>query len=332
MTAQKIRVLVTDDDKIVRKICQTALESAGFEVDFAEDGQQALDKIIESDYDMLLTDMEMPVMDGMALLEKLREVPVAPPIIMFTAHSYVPHAVKALTRGAYDFVTKPFMADQLVASVNRCLDAHRLKKEVQTLRVTQSLLPVFENILSTLESSKVVEFLLEKACDALKAEGGSVLLYEKDKRTLTVKAIMGPFTKNIVGSTIGAGERIVGHALETGQVVRLHGSLKEDPRFAATQSFQDVTSSMTAPLVVGDSPVGVLCVKRVSDAAPFSEEDEQIFRLIAGFGALALSNAFGHEALRLTKETLEHQLEQRTMAFEKAVAELQELKTKKASA
>jgi DNA-binding response OmpR family regulator len=331
MTARKNRILVTDDDKIVRKICQTALEGAGFAVEFAEDGQQALDKIIASDFDMLLTDMEMPVMDGMTLLERLREVPVAPPIIMFTAHSYVPHAVKALTRGAYDFVTKPFMADQLVASVNRCLDAHRLKKEVQTLRVTQSLMPIFENILSTLESSQVVEFLLEKACDALKAEGGSVLLCEAD-RTLTVKAIMGPFSKNVVGSTVGAGERIVGHALETGQVVRIHGPLKDDPRFAAAKPFQDVASSMTAPLIVGNSPVGVLCVKRVSDVAPFTEEDEQIFRLIAGFGAVALSNAFAHETLRQTKETLEQQLEQRTLAFEKALAELQELKSKKASA
>lgn len=330
MTTRKLRILVTDDDKIVRKICQNALEGAGFTVEFAENGQQALDKIVDSDFDLLLTDMEMPVMDGMALLEKLREVPVAPPIIMFTAHSYVPHAVKALTRGAYDFVTKPFMADQLVASVNRCLDTHRLKKEVQTLRVTRSLLPVFENILSTLETEKVVAFLLEKACDALKAEGGSVLLHEGEERdSLVVKAIMGPFTKNIVGSKVGAGERVVGHALETGQIVRLTGSLKDDARFSATPLFQDVAASMTAPLVVEKIPIGVLCVKRVSDATPFSEEDEQIFRIIAGFGAVALSNAFSHQAMKQTKETLEQQLEQRTLAFEKAVAELQELKKSK---
>ncbi len=328
MTSRKNRILVTDDDKIVRKICQTALEGAGFAVDFAENGQLALDKIIEADYDLLLTDMEMPVMDGMALLEKLREIPVAPPVIMFTAHSYVPHAVKALTRGAYDFVTKPFMADQLVASVNRCLDAHRLKKEVQTLRVTRNLLPVFENILSTVDSSRVIEFLLEKACDALKAEGGSVLLYETDRRTLVVKAILGPFTKNIVGTKVRAGERVVGHALETGQVIRLTGPMKEDPRFSALASFQEVSTSLTAPLIVEKMPIGVLCVKRVADAAPFSEDDEQIFRLIAGFGALALSNATAREALRQTKETLEQQLEQRSLAFEKAFAELQELKMK----
>jgi CheY-like chemotaxis protein len=328
MPARKLRILVTDDDKIVRKICQNALEAAGFQVEFAENGEQALEKVIASDYDLLLTDMEMPVMDGMALLEKLREIPVAPPIIMFTAHSYVPYAVKALTRGAYDFVTKPFMADQLVASVNRCLESHRIKKELHTLRVTQSLLPVFENILSTLDIEKVTEFLLEKACDAIKAEGGSILLYDEGRGSLVVKAIMGPFTKNVVGTKVGAGERIVGHALETGQIVRLTGSLKDDPRFSATPILQEVSTSMTAPLIVEKIPVGVLCVKRVTEGQPFQEEDEQIFRIISGFGALALSNAFTHHNMRVTKETLEQQLEQRTLAFEKAVSELQEFKSR----
>jgi GAF domain-containing protein len=220
------------------------------------------------------------------------------------------------------------MADQLVASVNRCLDAHRLKKEVQTLRVTQNLMPVFENILSTMDSAKVIEFLLEKACDALKAEGGSVLLHENDRRTLVVKAIMGPFTQNIVGTKVRPGERVVGHALETGQVIRIDGPMKDDPRFAALPPFQDVSTSMTAPLIVEKTPIGVLCVKRVTDAVAFTDEDEQIFRLIAGFGALALSNALTQETLRQTKETLEQQLEQRSVAFEKAFAELQELKAR----
>jgi DNA-binding response OmpR family regulator len=325
---RKLRILVTDDDKIVRKICQTALEGAGFEVDFAEHGQAALDKIVESDFDLLLTDMEMPVMDGMTLLENLTHIPVAPPVIMFTAHSYVPHAVRALTRGAYDFVTKPFMADQLVASVNRCLDAHRLKKEVQTLRVTQSLLPVFETLLATLDSSRVLGLLLEKTCETLKAEGGSVLLHDRDHHTLTVAASQGPFAHEVNGSKVREGERVVGQALETGQVIRLNGPLKNDPRFTALTSFQEAISSMTAPLIVGENPLGVLCIKRVNAGDPFSDEDEQIFRLIAGFGAAALSNALALEALRHTKETLEQQLEHRSMAFEKAFSELQEIKAR----
>jgi transcriptional regulator with GAF, ATPase, and Fis domain len=139
---------------------------------------------------------------------------------------------------------------------------------------------------------------------------------------------MGPFTKNVVGAKVGAGERIVGHALETGQIVRLTGSMKVDPRFAAIPAYQEVSSSMTAPLVVERLSIGVLCVKRVADPAPFTEQDEQIFRLIAGFGSLALSNAFNHEALRHTKETLEQQLEQRSLAFEKTLVELQELKSR----
>jgi CheY-like chemotaxis protein len=328
---RKLRILVTDDDKIVRKICQNALEGAGFEVDFAGNGQEALDKVSESEppFDLLLTDMEMPVLDGMGLLEKLHDLPTAPPVIMFTAHSYVPHAVKALTRGAYDFVTKPFMADQLVASVGRCLEAHRLRREVRTLQVTQNLLPVFENILSTLDMSRVVEFLLEKCCDALKAEGGSLLLYDEDRQNLTVRAIMGPFARNVVGAQVGVKERIVGHALETGRIIRLAGPVKDDPRFQDLPFFQEVAASMTAPLIIERKPIGVLCVKRVSEPTPFTGDDEGLFRLIAGFGAVALSNAIAHETLRRTKDTLEHQLEQRSLAFEKALAEIRELKERK---
>src|SRR5262245_56986553 len=207
----KGHILVVDDDKIIRKICQNALEPAGFAVSMAENGQQALEMVSQTMYDLLLTDMEMPVMDGMTLLQELQKVLVPPPVIMFTSHAYVPHAVQAISRGAYDFITKPFMTDALLVSVNRCLDNARMRRETNDLRSLNRVMPVLQSA-HVLDSNKVMQVLLAQACELLRAEGGSLLLYEQESQSLVVKALGGPFSENVIGRRVPTAERVVGQA------------------------------------------------------------------------------------------------------------------------
>ena len=284
----KARILVVDDDSVVRKICQKVLEGDGYAVEMAENGQQALDRIIEKDFDLLLTDMEMPVMDGMTLLEKLRDVPVAPPSILMTTHSNVVIAVQALKRGAYDFITKPFVGEILLAAVRHCLENHQLKKEVESLRTNQLLIPLFEAVADAEGLEQRRRKFLTMACGLFEADGGSLLLYDPEAKSLVVSLVHGEYPQNIVGEKISLGERVAGHAAEVGRLITLHGPLNQDPRFAALSANQPIHSSMCVPLVAQRRPVAVLCLKRVSNRNLFTAKDEQTLGLIACFGALTL--------------------------------------------
>jgi CheY-like chemotaxis protein len=323
----KPRVLVAEDDAVVRKICVQALESAGFDVEAVADGQQAFNRVVESDFALLLTDMEMPEMDGLTLLTELRQSPVAPPVIVLTADADIKKAVRAIRLGAYDFITKPFDRDTLLAAVTRCVETARLKKEVEDLRPIQRLVPFFQSILKTLDAPALMQAILSETCRLLEADGGSLLLYDKEQRHLVVKAATGERKTPILGKRIEATERIVGHALETGEIVVVLGPLQKDPRFSALQPHGAIGSSMTAPIIIEKKPLGVFCLHR-GDARAFSESDRKVFFLIAQHSALAISNALGHQELRETKELLEHQLAQRTLAFEKAFEELSALRAR----
>src|SRR5919109_2200920 len=115
------RVLVVDDDRRLRDMLRRALESAGFEVDAAEDGGRALAAISARAPDLLVLDVLMPGVDGLGVARRLRERGDSTPILMLTARDGVPDRVAGLDAGADDYLVKPFSIDELLARVRALL-------------------------------------------------------------------------------------------------------------------------------------------------------------------------------------------------------------------
>jgi two-component system, NtrC family, response regulator AtoC len=107
------RILIVDDERNIRKVLQAHLHRDGFDVDTAENGAIALEKLKEDTFDLVVTDLRMPEMDGMELLAACRQGWPGLPVILITAHGTVDSAVEAIKAGAYDYVTKPFDRDEL---------------------------------------------------------------------------------------------------------------------------------------------------------------------------------------------------------------------------
>ena len=132
--AQAAKILVVDDEEIIRIGCQRVLEEYNHQVDLAENGQVAFEKLQKNSYDLVLVDMMMPVMGGMELLEKIKKLdPNIIPIVI-SAYATIETAVDAVKKGAYDYLPKPFTPDELVGKVNRGLEKRRLRLEAQKLR------------------------------------------------------------------------------------------------------------------------------------------------------------------------------------------------------
>ncbi|AKQ66202.1 Response regulator of zinc sigma-54-dependent two-component system [Myxococcus hansupus] len=128
--APAARILVVDDDAGVRFTLRELLRSLpGVEVNDAVDGEDALEKLAERPCDLIISDLRMPRMDGMALVRRLSTFPTAPRVIVITAHGSERFAVEAMKAGAYDYFRKPFDVDELLAVVTRALESVRLREE-----------------------------------------------------------------------------------------------------------------------------------------------------------------------------------------------------------
>ena len=101
-------ILIVDDEKNYPPILSAVLEEEGFETYSANSGKEALQILENSDVDLVLTDMKMPAMDGIELLEKVKMKDPKLPVIMMTAHGTVEKAVEAMQKGAYNYILKPF--------------------------------------------------------------------------------------------------------------------------------------------------------------------------------------------------------------------------------
>ena len=128
------RVLVVDDDPSILAMTEDLLSEAGFEVGKCGSGKQALERIRERDFDVVLTDLQMPGIDGLELLAGVREQCPDTPVIIMTAFGTIQAAVDAMRAGALDFVTKPFRAGELLISLERAFERRALEQENRVLR------------------------------------------------------------------------------------------------------------------------------------------------------------------------------------------------------
>lgn len=127
-------VLVVDDKEMMRDSVGSTLSRAGFEVIAAGDGEAAIKTIARRRPDAVVTDLKMPGMTGLELVERVQQIDDELPIVMMTAFGTIETAVDAMRRGAFDYITKPFEGDELIIAVKRALRHASLVRENQILR------------------------------------------------------------------------------------------------------------------------------------------------------------------------------------------------------
>ena len=127
------RILVVDDDPLFRDFLKEALDRKDYGVDVAVGGPQAVQQMQEADYDLILSDIRMPEMDGMQVMEKALQLQPEARVVLITAHATVTNAVEAMHKGAYDYIEKGCSLDEIEVRVARALENQELRQENQRL-------------------------------------------------------------------------------------------------------------------------------------------------------------------------------------------------------
>lgn len=126
MSFEKFKILITDDDMDLRELLTEAVKNWGYEVSVARDGDEALRKLRMERFDIVITDLMMPGMDGLTLLQKIKDLDKEILVIIITGYATIETAVKAIESGAYDYIAKPFRLDELMIVIKNACERLRL--------------------------------------------------------------------------------------------------------------------------------------------------------------------------------------------------------------
>jgi DNA-binding NtrC family response regulator len=175
--SRKIRVLVVDDDAVLRKLLSDQIGRMGFDTTPAASGEEALDALSKSDFDVTLLDIRMPGMSGLDALREIRKLEDAPEVIMLTADTSLGTGIEAMRLGAYDYLTKPATLDEIEAVVRKADEKRRLVRQNASLRdaVRQ---PATEDSSSLVYKSKAIEGLVALAETAARADSTVIITGE----------------------------------------------------------------------------------------------------------------------------------------------------------
>jgi two-component system NtrC family response regulator len=180
-------VLIVDDEKNYLLVLSALLEEEGYEVLAASSGPEALEILKSSDLDLVVTDMKMPGMDGIELLEQIKARDPDLPVIVMTAYGTVDKAVEAMQKGAYTYILKPFDNERLILFVKKAIDVFRVIKENRRLRRAVESQYRFGNLIGKSKAMQEVFETIRKV-----ARSGASVLIEGESGTgkeMVAKAI-----------------------------------------------------------------------------------------------------------------------------------------------
>lgn len=277
-------ILVADDEPGIRELLTWELGAQGHCVETASDGADALERIRKQDFDVLISDVRMPKLDGVEVLRAVRKLAPDTEVVIATGFAEVEYAIECVRHGAFDFVQKPFHVAELLAIVARAIERRRLRR-------TAGLYEASRVILDGQEAHRLVESIIRLAMQAMDADDACLMLPGSDGRLYVAHS--HTLSADVRADTrVKLGERIAGRVAEVGTPLVIPSGLGADPRFADLTSDGRVRSSIVYPLAVGARLVGVLGINRLAPAArPFRDVDIERASILAAQILLALENA-----------------------------------------
>lgn len=277
------RLLVVDDDPEILALCHRILEADGYSVVDARRGEEALAKLEAESFDLLLTDIRLPGLNGLEVTRHLRERGIELTVVTMTGYSNMEMAIQALSLGVDEFLVKPFTLDSLRLTIARALEKSRLRREIVRLDTLVPLLRTSMDFASAHTRAQVYDRMVESSQLLFKTEHVAFIELDRDDQMLTVAAAHGSHLAAMRGQTFHTAQLVgASELLALGAVV---WNERATPRLPF--DLPDVSWIVSAPFVVRGQPRG-LFLASVASAPPSS--DQEALRLIAAYAAFTLEN------------------------------------------
>jgi response regulator RpfG family c-di-GMP phosphodiesterase len=320
-------ILVVDDERVIREILAEFLSLEGFSVHTVEDGEKALTELRLRPYDLLITDLKMPRLSGLQLLEKVEAERLGVLTVLMTGFGTVETAIEAMKKGAYDYLLKPFKVEEVIHVVERALSRQRLQAENIRLREALTIYKVSEAIALSHDIDRILDVVLRAALDEAKADVAT--LHLRDPRSGVyeerVKLVAGD--ASAPGGLPSPAFGVLTEQFASGVPILAHGG-KASRFFTESAPNAELSSFVAVPLQVRGDMVGVLNVFAFTPGKKFDEGHRKMLAVLASRAASAIDNArlYGelrasNDSLRSANQSLEEMFQQTVAGFAQALEE-----------
>jgi putative nucleotidyltransferase with HDIG domain len=330
------RILVVDDERVIREILTDFLEMEGYRVSCAADGQEALNQLAVDSVDLVITDLKMPNLGGIELIDQLSKMKEPPVILVMTGYGTVETAVGAMKRGAYDYIGKPFKVEDVVHVVRRGLEKKKLEQENIQLKETVSLYKMSEALNQGLSLDRILEVIVDTTMREVDCDVVSLILKSENsgRYETVVRQVSFDLAKQLDEDLAGeldvpglmaafsAGRSMLLHNDATREAFsRLPGGIvsrRDDDGERMTRSGLPTDSGLSGPaskpptafvalpLRVGDRSLGALVAYAFEGGRRFSEGKRKLLAVLADRAATAIENARLYDGImRVFRETLQ---------------------------
>jgi len=285
------RLLIVDDEsELVAALCET-LKTHGYETEGFTAGKKALGRLKKEGFDVLLTDLMMPEMDGIALLEAALKIDPELIGIIMTGQGTVQTAVDAMKKGAFDYIMKPFKMNTLLPTISRAIGVRNLKKENIELRATLAIYELTKVITLTTDLNIIANKVADAAMEQTQADEVSILLPIQDdyENEMYVAAVRGLGRDHLLGQRIKVDQGIAGWTARHHKLVQLEGEVN-DPRFKPIHPRSDIKTGVSIPMMSGGKFVGVLNLNAVTNRS-FTVGQIKALTITISMAAPSIENA-----------------------------------------
>jgi response regulator RpfG family c-di-GMP phosphodiesterase len=336
---ERPRVLIVDDEKFIRDILADFLGMEGYIVRTAEDGAAALQELGNAHYDLIISDLKMPRMGGIELLDAIGAAAPNALTVIMTGFGTVETAIDAMKRGAYDYILKPFKVEEVIRVVQRGLEKQRLSAENLRLREAVSLYTVSEAIAASLSLEEVLATIGDTAVNELKGDLVSTWLddgeggyFERQRlaQARTSESPAPPPSQRASPSPVPSGapswspappefdQGLASVGIEYGtfapqafieqysghSALLVHGT--RGLRFFDAAPVAPLVSLVSVPLRMKTRLLGWIAVASYTKQKRFNEGHRKLLSIVGSRAAAAIENARLYEDLRATfRQTIE---------------------------
>jgi PAS domain S-box-containing protein len=296
------KVLVVDDEVELKNVLVEALSSQGYETAGFTSGEEALAALRGEAFDVLLTDLMMPGMDGITLMRESLQIDPHLVCMVMTGQGTIQTAVDAMKEGAFDYVLKPFRLQAVLPVLTRAMSTRCMLLENVQLRETVAIHELSQTIAFTLDPQATIGKLADAALQQTDADEVSVLLPTGEgSNELYVAAVRGENREKLIGERVQMDESISGWVARQREPLILDGEVN-DQRFRSMWPHPEIRSAVSIPMQVAGKLVGVMNLNSLNRVRPFTLGQLKALSILAGTAAAALESASLYKQVQKAEE------------------------------
>ncbi|MBI3811837.1 MAG: response regulator [Nitrospirae bacterium] len=284
-------ILIVDDEEHIRRLCTEILQRKSYQTVAVAGGKEALELARSQPFDLLLTDISMPGMDGLELLRTIKEGRKEIAAVLMTGYGTVDNAVQALRLGAQGFVIKPFSQQELIRSVEDALEKHRLFRESMRLKLLVPLFEVGKTLLSDLHLNSLLETFARVVLKETRSDAAAVMLVDDRTEGFLPESFTIPADgfPNETGRRIRdvVGQRVLDEKIPL--ILAEQNSLPNEMRTLLDQC--GLSSLVAMPFLSKARVIGALILYKKTGNASYDQSDLELTSILSGQATIAIENA-----------------------------------------